>query len=403
MTGSEGSKIGRFEIIEELGRGAHGIVFLAWDPAARRQVALKTPHPDVLFTPELRARFIREGVAAARLAHTNIISVLEVDQSGPVCYIVSSFCEGKALAAFLMERAESPPLEVAAQWTAELADAVEHAHRHGILHRDLKPANVILEPAPGCLAHDEDPSGTPRKNNDQALVPKLTDFGLAKLIDSQDMRSRTGVLLGTPAYMAPEQVDSRLGAIGPPTDVYGLGAILYELLTLKRPFMADSQADLLRQIACGDPPAPSLLRNDLPRDLEAICLRCLQRTPRDRYPSAAALAADLRRFQAGEVTLARPLGIAGRLGKWARRRPASATALAVGVLAALLLAVGASWHFVEMGHALGVAEEARAHAVQRGEELQHMIYARDLQGTHQALAQQNVRNAKYLLDRNQPV
>jgi eukaryotic-like serine/threonine-protein kinase len=401
-TRSDRLKIGRFEILEELGRGAHGIVFLARDPAARRRVALKTPHPDVLFTPELRSRFLREGIAAARLAHTNIISVLEVDQSGPVCYIVSSFCEGKSLAAFLAEHAESLSPEVGAQWTAELADAVEHAHRHGILHRDLKPGNVILEPAAVRLAKDEHPVRASHKTEGSALIPKLTDFGLAKLVDSQDMRSRTGVLLGTPAYMAPEQVDGGWGKIGPTTDVYGLGAVLYELLTHKPPFIADSQVDLLRQIASGDPRAPGVWRRDLPRDLEAICLRCLQRRPRDRYASAAALAADLRRFLLGEVTRARPLGIAGRLSKWARRQPASATTLAVAVLAALLMAVGASWHFVQMERALGVAEEARAHAVQRGEELQQMVYVRDLQGAHQALAQQNVRNASYLLDRNQP-
>lgn len=401
-TGPERCRIGRFEIIVELGRGAHGIVFLAWDPAAQRQVALKTPHPDVLFTPELRERFLREGIAAARLTHANIISVLEVDQSGPVCYIVSAFCKGRSLAALLGETTEPLPPRVVAQWMAQLADAVEHAHRHGILHRDLKPANVVLEPGPVGLADGDESLDAHPGLDDIGMVPKLTDFGLAKLVDSQDMRSRTGVLLGTPAYMAPEQVDASLGTIGPATDVYGLGAMLYELLTLRPPFVADSQADLLRQIAAGDPRTPCEWHSDLPRDLEAICLRCLQRRPRDRYPSAAALADDLRRFLAGDVTRARPLGFAGRSLKWARRRPSAAAALAVSALAVSVLAAGATWHFVQISRALEVAQEARAQAEQRGQELQQMIYVGDLQGAHQALEQQNVRKASYLLGRNRP-
>lgn len=401
-TGPELGRIGRFEIIVELGRGAHGIVFLAWDPAAQRQVAVKTPHPDVLFTPELRERFLREGIAAARLAHTNIISVLEVDQSGPVCYIVSTFCKGRSLAALLGETTQPLSPRLASQWMAQLADAVEHAHRRGILHRDLKPANVVLEPGPVGLGNGDESSGTPTGPEGIGMVPKLTDFGLAKLVDSQDMRSRTGVLLGTPAYMAPEQVDASLRTIGPATDVYGLGAMLYELLTLRPPFLADSQADLLRQIAAGDPRAPRQWHRDLPRDLEAICLRCLQRRPPDRYPSAAALVADLRRFLAGDVTWARPLGFAGRSLKWARRRPAAAAVLAVSVLAVSVLAMGAIWHFVQMGRALEVAQEARAQAEQRGQELQQMIYVSDLQGAQRALEQQEVRKASYLLGRNRP-
>ncbi len=391
-------RIGRFEILKELGRGGHGIVFLAWDPAARRRIALKTPRPNALFTEDLRSRFLREGIAAARLAHPNIVSVLEVDQSGPVCYIVSAYSEGKSLATLLAENKEPIAVNVAAEWMAALADGVEHAHCHGILHRDLKPANVVLEPAPVGLAAE-----THSPVVGSSLVPKLTDFGLAKLLDSDDARTRTGAMLGTPAYMAPEQVDASVGTIGPATDVYGLGAILYELLAGKPPFTADSQADLLRQIASEDPRNPREQRRDLPRDLEAICLRCLQRRPQDRYRSAAALAADLRRFRAGEVTWARPLGFGSRALKWSRRRPATAAAVAVTIIASLIVSVGAAWHFVQMGQALQIAEAARTNAEQRGRELQQLIYFRDLQGAYEALQQQDIRKASNLLARHEGV
>ena len=222
--------IGRFELVRELGRGGHGIVYLVWDPQAQRHVALKTPHPELLFTAEDRRRFLREGIAAARLSHPNIVSVLEVDQSPPNCYIVSTYCEGKSLAAFLAGTSEPITPALAARWVAALADGVEHAHEHGILHRDLKPANVVLEQPPRGLADRGD--RTPPGAADEAtpLVPKLTDFGLAKLLDSQDARTKTGVMLGTPNYMAPEQVDAAVGEVDRATDVYGLGAILYELL-----------------------------------------------------------------------------------------------------------------------------------------------------------------------------
>lgn len=395
----ERATIGRFELLKELGRGGHGIVFLAHDPAARRRVAIKTPHPDVLFTPELRARFLREGVVTARLSHPNIVSVLEVDQSGPVCYIVSAYSVGCSLDKWLIEAGGPVAPRVAAQWLAALADAVDHAHGHGVLHRDLKPSNVVLERLPtGLDDADRDQTMKPA----ELLVPKLTDFGLAKLIDAADGRTRTGALVGTPEYMAPEQVDGTLGGIGPATDVYGLGVTLYELITGKRAFSADSPADALRRIAQGEAAAPREICPAIPRDLEAICLRAMQRQPSDRYRSAAELAADLRRFLAGEPTVARPLSPLGRALKWGRRRPAAAAALVMGTIAAAVIAGGSVWHSVSLGRALAVAEQARAESEHHEHELRQLLYLRDLSEAHEALANDEVRKARDLLVRSGP-
>ena len=360
---------------------------------------MKTPHPDVLFTAELRQRFLREGIAAVRLSHPNIVSVLEVDQSGPVFYIVSAYSEGCSLARWLAaaERPVAPRL--AAEWVAALADAVEHAHRHGVLHRDLKPSNVVLEPLPAGL---NGAGAAPATSSCEALLPKLTDFGLAKLIDVADVRTRTGVLVGTPAYMAPEQVDGSLGPIGPATDIYGLGTVLYEMLTGVPAFESDNPAEALRRITAGEFSVPRERCREIPRDLEAICLRAMHLRPRRRYPSAAALAADLKRFLAGEMTQARPLSAVGRALKWARRRPATATALAVAILAGALGTAGAAWHSVQLRRALDAAEAAQARAEQGERHLRELVYLADMREAHEALGRNELRKMSDLLLRHRP-
>ena len=375
--------------------------------AARRQVAIKTPHPEVLLNIEMRERFLREGVAAARLTHPNIVSVLEVGRSGPLCYIVSAYSDGQSLATLLENAGSGLSPRLAARWVAELADAVEHAHRHGVLHRDLKPGNVVLDSVPLTAAEEfvgwqPQPAGQEEDESFADLVPMLTDFGLAKLMDIEDVRTRTGALLGTPAYLAPEQVDPELGTAGPRSDVYGLGAILYECLTGQRLFESANQASLLRHIAAGDVTPPRRVHAELPRDLEAICLRALARRPDDRYASAAEMAADLRRYLACEVTIARPLNIVGRSVKWARRRPTASATLSVAVLALVALAVGALWHFAQLKSALAAGQLARRSAEQSERNLRQLVYFRDMQEAYSAVEAQDVRKASAVLSRYQP-
>lgn len=328
-------RIGQFEIRRELGRGGFGIVFLARDTQLGRDVALKVPRADVLVTPELRARFQQEARAAAGLDHPNLVPIYEAGEVGPVCYIASAYCPGVTLAHWLQQQSQPAPLRDAAQLAQILAEAVQHAHARGIIHRDLKPANVLLtfsrEPtarALPALAVDS------RLNN---AIPKITDFGLAKLLDGQAQQTQSGNLLGTPTYMAPEQAEGRRVQIGPAADVYALGVILYELVTGRPPFQADSGLATLLLVRKEEPVPPSRLRPKVPRDLETICLKCLEKDPRKRYAAAQDLADDLRRFLNAEPILARPVGPLGRLGKWVRRRPATAALLSVSALAAVSL------------------------------------------------------------------
>ncbi len=216
------------------------------------------------------------------------------------------------------------PARQAAATLADLADAIDAAHRAGFVHRDLKPSNVLM-----------DLDGT----------AKVTDFGLASHIDplAADRLTLSGARIGTPSYMAPEQAAGQHAAIGPLTDVYALGAILYEMLTGRPPFRGESAAETERQVIADDPVPPSRLNTRVPRDLENVCLKCLAKDPRRRYPSAAALAEDLRRFGRGESVTARRAGTPERVLRWMRRRPAAATALAAAAALALLVAGGGTW------------------------------------------------------------
>jgi WD40 repeat protein/serine/threonine protein kinase len=355
------ASFGRFRLEREIGRGGEGIVFQAFDPTLGRTVALKVPRPDVLAVPQRRERFLREARAAARLDHPNVVPVHEVGEVGPVAYLASAYCEGPTLAAWLRRRGEPVPVREAAALVAALADGVEHAHRHGVLHRDLKPANVLLQPiaTKNTKSHENKQEETTAASANGRFCDfscfswpfllKITDFGLAKLLEDEpgSQATATGAVLGTPAYMAPEQAEARSRHVGPATDVYALGVILYEVLIGRPPLVADTELGTLRLVLGEEPVPPRRLRSDIPRDLEAICLKCLEKEPRQRYPAAAGLAQDLQRFLRGEPTRARPVGTARRTLKWARRRPAVAALIAVSALALLGLLAGAVYHFAQ--------------------------------------------------------
>ncbi|HEY7425552.1 MAG TPA: serine/threonine-protein kinase [Gemmataceae bacterium] len=314
--GEPSGTFGRFRIRREIGRGGFGIVLLADDPHLERPVALKVPRPEALVNADLRQRFLREARAAAALDHPNLVPVYESGEAGGVCYIASAYCPGVNLAQWLQERSEpvSPPM--AASLIACLAEAVHHAHGRGILHRDLKPSNVLLVPRTAGAEAADDSGASP---SELGFVVKLTDFGLAKLLEAEADQTSSGGILGTPVYMAPEQAEGWSREVGAATDVYALGVILYELLTRRLPFQGASLLLTLEQTRSEEPMSPRRLATDLPRDLETICLKCLRKDPRQRYPGADALAGDLRRFLRRESIQARPACLGTRLANWCRR------------------------------------------------------------------------------------
>jgi tetratricopeptide (TPR) repeat protein len=307
-----------YEILEELGRGGMGVVYRARQLGLSRQVALKMILAGFHANPLVVARFRTEAVAVARLHHLNIVEIHAFGEHGGLPYFAMELVTGRSLQERL--NGQPAPPRQAARLVETLARAMQHAHEHGILHRDLKPSNVLLD-------------GGSEASLEQA-TPKISDFGLAKLLDATAGHTPAGGCVGTPAYMAPEQAAGDGASAAWTTDVYSLGAILYELLTGRPPFQGNTIFDILEQARLQPPVSPSRFQSGIPRDLEVICLKCLRKDPAQRYATALELADDLRRFQAGESIRARPPGAAEQVWKWARRRPA------VAALVGLCLAVG---------------------------------------------------------------
>jgi eukaryotic-like serine/threonine-protein kinase len=323
-----------YEILGELGRGGMGVVYKARHLRLNRLVALKMilsgSHAGVT---ELR-RFRNEAEAVARTQHPNLVQIYEIGEHEGRPFFALEFVDGRTLAAVMGGQPQPP--RFAAQMVEQLARAAHAAHQAGIVHRDLKPGNVLLT---------------------AAGVPKITDFGLAKRLDGSGVQTATGDVLGTPVYMAPEQAAGRVREIGPQTDVYALGVILYEMLTGRPPFLSAVSVDIVRQVISDEPVSPSRLQRGLPRDLVTVCLKCLEKDPKKRYPSAEALADDLHHFLEGEPITARPASRVQRAIKWARRRPALAALLAVSVLATLALLLGGWVYNVRLQRALQEAQE----------------------------------------------
>jgi serine/threonine protein kinase len=308
-----------YEIEREWARSGMGVIYKARQVSLDRVVALKMIRAGWLASPEEVQRFRREAAAVARLRHPNIVHVYDFGEHNGLAYISMEFIEGGDLSQKL-GGTPLPPRQ-AAGLMETLARAMHHAHQRGIIHCDVKPANVLLTA-----------DGT----------PKITDFGLAKRVEGGAGLTQSGAIVGTPIYMAPEQAAGKNDQIGPATDVYGLGATLYEMLTGRPPFRGATVVDTLQQVLSGEPVPPRRLQPRVPRDLEAVCLECLRKEPGQRYASAEALAEDLRRFLLGEPVRARPIPFWGRAGKWVRRRPLPAAGLGALVLAA----VAALWYFL---------------------------------------------------------
>jgi eukaryotic-like serine/threonine-protein kinase len=303
---------GDFTLVSELGRGGMGVVYEARQRSLNRTVALKMIREARLASESDRARFRGEAEAAARLHHPNIVTVHEVGTADGQAYLCMEYVEGQTLAQRVNADGPLPPRE-AARLVAVIARAVHHAHEQGVLHRDLKPSNILLRKAEVGGRKGDEESDSALRTPHSALTPKVSDFGLAKLIDRTESLTRTGDFVGTPSYMAPEQATNRRD-VTPAADVYSLGAILYELLTGRPPFQASNPVDTLLLVLEQEPIPPRDLNPSVDRDLELVCLKCLQKPADLRYTTAAALAADLEAYLVGD-----PLSVQGSFGSFVSR------------------------------------------------------------------------------------
>jgi tetratricopeptide (TPR) repeat protein len=340
------------ELVEVLGSGGMGVVFKARQATLDRDVAVKFLRDDHRADPGQRERFLQEARAVARLRHPHLVQVYAFGEvpaaegatSRP--YLVLEYVSGGSLADFL--RGSPQPPGEAARLVETLADAIHYAHQQGVIHRDLKPANVLLQragaqgeqPAEGGRG----PRASPLRPLTADLCAKVTDFGLAKFLTGSDL-THSGVVLGTPSYMAPEQAAGKSEFLTAAVDVYGLGAILYETLTGRPPFAAATPHATLGMVRQDEPVPPRRLQPTVPRDLETICLKCLRKEAGRRYATAQDLADDLRRFRAGEPVRARPVGAGERVVVWCRRKPGVAGLLAALVLVFLAGSSGVLWQW----------------------------------------------------------
>jgi eukaryotic-like serine/threonine-protein kinase len=307
---------GRYELLEEIGRGGMGVVYRARQIDLDRPVALKMILSSRLASADDVSRFYAEARAAGGLRHPNIVGIHEAGEVHGQHFFAMDFIEGRSLAQELANGPFEPGR--AAECVAAVARAVQYLHEHNMIHRDLKPSNILLSA-----------DGT----------PFVTDFGLAKSLGSDAVHTQTGLIVGTIGYMSPEQASGHAPANTPQSDIYSLGAILFELLTGRPPFQNASPIDTLLEVIENEPPRPRQLRSSIPLSLELVCLRCLEKDPRRRYPSAAALLDDLERFLRGEPLNVTPVGMLHRLLRWTRREPTLATHLGAIFVSALIVQI----------------------------------------------------------------
>jgi serine/threonine protein kinase len=368
----DGDTVTGYDLLGELGRGGMGVVYKARHRKLKRTVALKMILDGLHASSEDMRRFQLEAEAVAKLQHPNIVEIYDVSEHEGRPYIALEFADGGTLDDKIAGKPQDA--QDSAELVESLAGAMQLAHENDIIHRDLKPANILLT---------------------SEGIPRITDFGLAKRMDDDSTQTRSGALLGTPSYMAPEQAGGKSDSIGPPADIYALGAILYHMLTGRPPFQAASLMDTIKQVLAEEPVAPRKMNPALAVDLETICLKCLEKDIHRRYQTAAELGQDLNRFLAGEPILARPVTMVERSWKWAKRRPAVAGIISVSATALLVLLIGGAWYNAQLEKSLIVAKTA-----QRDEADQRIIAedATKIAEARRVEAMENFRKARRVVD-----
>lgn len=370
--GTRTRDFGDYELLEELGHGGMGVVFKARQLSLNRVVALKLIQGGEFANPRFVQRFHTEAEAAARLKHPHIVAIHEVGEHAGQQYFSMDHIEGQTLEELVRKGPLAP--ERAARLVQTVARAIHYAHGQGVLHRDLKPSNIIVDPF------------------DQ---PHVTDFGLAKILTGSSALTLSDQPLGSPGYMSPEQAAGKPTEVGPHSDVYALGAVLYYLLTGRAPFHAETLTALLRQVRETDPVAPRVLNPSVPRDLETISLKCLEKEPRRRYESAGDVADELGRFLEDKTIFARPVSRPEKLWRWCRRQPTLASLAAALILAFIFGFAGVTWQWQEAEGARQEAEAAREHG-------ERLLYCSDMNSAFQAIEDYDLQEAHRYLTNHWP-
>ena len=374
-------RFGDYEFLEQIAHGGMGVVYRARQISLDRVVAVKLLLLGPLASRETIERFHREAQAAASLRHPNIVAIYEVGEVEGQPFFSMDYVEGRSLAQVIAERGvRSAEFGEAADWVRVIAEAVHYAHQHCILHRDLKPANVLI---------------------DAQNQVRINDFGLAKRLDLDSSLTMSGQTIGSPSYLPPEQAAGQNQRVGPASDVYSIGAILYELLAGRPPFLGQSVQDTLIQIRDKEPLRPRLLNPGIPRDLETICLKCLNKEPHRRYTSAQALAEDLERWLAAKPIQARPVGVIERGRLWCRRKPALAAAYALVGLLLLLLSIGSPIAAYRINKARQQALANAGAEKQERQRAERSFYAANMNLAQQAWEQDSIFRLRQLLEETQ--
>jgi serine/threonine protein kinase len=384
---------GDYQLLEEIARGGMGIVYKARQLSLNRVVALQLVLSGQFASEEEVERFRREAEAAANLDHPNIVAIHEVGQHEGQQYFSMAYVEGRSLAEIIRKSPLSPVQ--AARYVETVARAVEYAHQQGTLHRDLKPANILI---------------------DRDVQPRIPDFGLARRVEADSELTNSGQILGSPSYMPPEQASAEHGTVGPSSDVYALGAVLYDRVIGRPPFQAETPPDTLPRVLGSEPASPRSLNPSVPRDLETICLKCLEKEPKNRYLTARELAEELRRLLNGEPIQARPITALGRTWRWRKRNPVVSSLAAALVVALVGGLAGVTWQWYRAevhadSEALAcqdavsarvVAENAPKEPEEEAERRRRLLYVSDMNVAQQAWEAAKVARVLELLNRHRP-